>query len=204
MYANILNSFYFVPPVYFNKTKSSAKYVADQTIYVYTDPDRNDYLHDKAMQQVILCLREVEEQKLEEMFLLTQFSFDDYLNNTCHDYEEHRLPMPDGVEDFEKDFEYFHFLIIHRHKGVLVGMVYVANETPAEGMFQRNKQKRKPVNVSQHIKRLREACRVVKHLMSDQPDFPEIRKVFILFNATCLMENRSDDFIQVYYLSIAY
>lgn len=70
MYPNILETLYFVPPVYFNKTEGSVQYVADQTVYVYTRPDRQNAIHDQAMQYLILCLRHVGEQKPEEMFVL--------------------------------------------------------------------------------------------------------------------------------------
>ncbi|XP_025113586.1 uncharacterized protein LOC112575780 isoform X2 [Pomacea canaliculata] len=189
MYPNILETLYFVPPVYFNKTEGSVQYVADQTVYVYTRPDRQNAIHDQAMQYLILCLRQVGEQKPEEMFVLTQFSFDDYLNNPCHDYEENLLPMPAGI-DYNRDIVCFHFIIIHRHKGVLIGMVEVVNETCDESQFKSQKQDEIMAEVPHDIVRLEEACRVFKHLMSDQREFLEIRKVLILFNFIGSKEGR--------------
>lgn len=125
MYPHMQEGCYFVPPVYLNKLRYKTQSVAGQVVYIPDPPDPSDESRDRAMQHVIHSLRDMADTQHEHMFVLTQFQYEDYLNNPGRGYRKHRLPVPTGLKEKNKykDIGCFDFLIIHRHHGVLVGVV---------------------------------------------------------------------------------
>lgn len=121
---------YFVPPVYLNKLRYKTQSVAGQVVYIPDPPDPSDESRDRTMQHVIHSLHDMADSQHEHMFVLTQFQYEDYLNNPGRDYRKHRLPVPTGLKEKNKykDIGCFDFLIIHRHYGVLVGVVKDVDE----------------------------------------------------------------------------
>ncbi|XP_025112575.1 uncharacterized protein LOC112575157 [Pomacea canaliculata] len=130
MYPNMQEGCYFVPPVYLNKLRYKTQSVAGQLVYIPDPPDPSDESRARAMQHVIHSLRDMADSQHEHMFVLTQFQYEDYLNNPGRDYRKHRLPVPTGLKEKNKykDIGCFDFLIIHRHHGVLVGVVKDVDE----------------------------------------------------------------------------
>lgn len=179
MYPNILDAFYFVPPVYFNKIKYTKQSVADQDVYIPDLPDRNDVRHDLAMRHVLHCLRHVAERGQEKMFVLTQFEYKDYLNNVSNDYKDHTLPVLPSLPQEADDTGSFDFLIIHRRHGVIAGVVKVLTDQEENGDVGTSN----VVNeVSSALLKFEKTCDIVFHLMSDQPQGLKIRQLLVLFN----------------------
>lgn len=87
MYPRKSRSFYFVPPVYFNRHGYEKKSGDNnEDIYVPKETDENIVKHDRAMQHFLHCLRQMAEQGNEAMFVLTQFKYEDYLTNVNTEY----------------------------------------------------------------------------------------------------------------------
>ncbi|PVD21797.1 hypothetical protein C0Q70_17598 [Pomacea canaliculata] len=110
MYPKMHEAFYFVPPIYFNKTLYKKETVAGEEVYIPQKSSPGDISHDRAMQHVLNCLRQIAEQGQEQMFVLTQFQYRDYLPN---------LP---------EDAKCFDFLIVHRKHGVVIGVVKAVSD----------------------------------------------------------------------------
>lgn len=180
MFPNILNTFYFVPPVYFNKIQYKKKFVADEVIYVLDPHDPPDFKQDQAMQHVLHCLRHMAEQRQEQMFVLTQFRYEDYLNSPGSKYSKHKLPVPAGLKEVDKRTKCFDLLIFHRSLGISVAVV-----KPVSGDDHDGKEKLASLvelELSEAIQQLTMANRMLKHLMSDQDGDPIIRHAVIMPN----------------------
>lgn len=181
MYPNILDAFFFVPPVYFNKIKyNREQYLANQEVYIPDLPDRNEVRHDLAMRHVLHCLRHLAERGKEKMFVLTQFEYKDYLNNVSRDFEGHTLPFLSSLPQETEDTGSFDFLIIHRRHGVFAGVVKVLpDQEENEGDVGTSS----VVNeVSSALLKFQKTCDNVSYLMSDQHQGLEIRQLLVLFN----------------------
>ncbi|XP_025113445.1 uncharacterized protein LOC112575681 [Pomacea canaliculata] len=187
MYPNMMNECYFVPPVHFNKTRYSQKSVADKVFYVPHPPDLKDILYDRAMQHVIHCLRHMAEQYQEQMFVLTQFSYDDYLRCPSPDYTGHRLPVPSGLTGGTRDQDIgcFDVLIIHRLHGVVVGVVKTVSEN--NDGSEDGEQRTEELLISEVYEGLRQLQRaesMIRHLMSDKSPISVVRLSLMLPNIT--------------------
>ncbi|PVD21799.1 hypothetical protein C0Q70_17600 [Pomacea canaliculata] len=141
--------------------------------------------HDKAMQHVLHCLHHMADQEKDKMFVLTQFNYDDYLNNTGIDYQHHGLPVPSGVIDDDDDVACVDFVIVHREHGVLVGVVKaVSDKVEDSDDGQQDEGGCIVTAVTEAVQQLQKAKRVIQHVMSDQIEFPTVRQTLILPNLT--------------------
>lgn len=177
MYPKILQSFYFVPPVYFNRGQYQKQCLAGHDVYVPDPPDPSDVRHDQAMQRVLHCLRRMAEQHEEQMFVLTQFKYEDYLNSPIHRYKRNPYPMPSSLKGEDKSVGCFDILIVHRYQGVLI---LVVKDVESQGVEQDEKVFEK---LTKGLKQLKLANRMVKHLLQDLPKIPKIQQAMILPNS---------------------
>ncbi|XP_025113098.1 uncharacterized protein LOC112575439 isoform X2 [Pomacea canaliculata] len=185
MFRDMLNGCYFVPPIYFNKTRYKTETVAGQVVYIPDPPDPSDVLYNQVMQKALLCLRRIVKTKQQRMFVLTNFNYDDYLNNPGHNFITHGLPVPAGLKKQEGDNEIgcFDFLIIHRQYGVVVGVVKtVSDKNETDHLM--------VTEVSEAILQLTKASRMIKHLMSDQNRPLKVRQTLLLPNIESTTLNR--------------
>ncbi|XP_025113588.1 uncharacterized protein LOC112575781 isoform X1 [Pomacea canaliculata] len=180
MYQNILDTFYFVPPVYFNKVKYTKQSVANQEVYNPDLPDSNEVRHDLAMRHVLHCLRHVAERGQEKMFVLTQFEYKDYLNNVSNDYKDHTLPVVTSLQQEDENSASVDFLIIHRRHGVFAGVVKVLTDQEENGGDVGTSDV--VDEVSNALLKFQKTCDVVSHLMSDQHEGLKIRQLLVVFN----------------------
>ncbi|XP_025111787.1 uncharacterized protein LOC112574757 isoform X2 [Pomacea canaliculata] len=181
MYPNMLNGCYFVPPIYFNKTRYKKQFVADQVVYVPEKSEQREVRHDLAVQQVMSCLNHLTQHRKEEMFVLTQFQYSDYLSSPGDKYEKHSLPVPEEEDDSVGSFD---FLIVHRQYGVLVGVVKAVQEEDVENS--KHELQRNDISiieeVQEAVKQLIKANDTIRHLMGDHENFPKVRQTLILPN----------------------
>lgn len=205
---NAENAFYFVPPNFFNKTQCKTERIADDVIYVHEPPDPSEVRHDQAMQHVLHCLRHMAEHSNEQMFVLTQFKYEDYLNSPDPAFKKHRLPLPAGLNKKDRTIGCFDILIIHRVHGVVVAVVKCVNEkeedsrdnkrrttaenqdSDAETQNRENPDRDQRTEnfivkeVSEAIQELKKAERMIRHLMSDQDNSLSVQPTLILPNVT--------------------
>ncbi|XP_025113300.1 uncharacterized protein LOC112575567 [Pomacea canaliculata] len=189
MYPEILDSCHFVPPVYFNKTRYKTYSVADKVVYIPVIPDLKNkqdisiVRHDMAMQHVLHCLHHMADQEQEKMFVLTQFTYSDYLNNPGTDFQQHRLPVPSGVIHKDDDVSCVDFVIVHREHGVLVGVVKaVSDKVEDSDDGQQDEGGSVVTAVTEAVQQLQKVNRVIRHVMSDQLQCPTVRHTLILPN----------------------
>ncbi|XP_025113851.1 uncharacterized protein LOC112575923 [Pomacea canaliculata] len=188
MYPNMLKSFYFVPPLYFNKCRYKPRCVADQVIYVPHSADLSDVSHDQAMQQVLQCLHHMAKQEKEQMFVLTQFQYEDYLNTPGVDFERHCLPLPSSFVDDDKSVACFDLLVVHQTRGILVGVVKAVSDEDQDVQQTTDVVDNKlrlvddfiESQVVEAVKQLKKAVRMINHLMSDHKPFPGIGQTLML------------------------
>ncbi|XP_025113297.1 uncharacterized protein LOC112575566 [Pomacea canaliculata] len=183
MYPDMLESHHFVPSVYFNKIRYKPQSVAGEVAYVPHPCDPSDVQHDRAMQHVLHCLHYMAEKENERMFVLTQFQYDNYLNNPGNKYEQHSLPVPSGLKNVEKQVGCFDLLIVHRVHGVLAGVVKsVGNMENQED--EETTDERIASQVTEAVKQLRKAEKMLKHLMQDVCSLTKVGLTLILPNLT--------------------
>ncbi|XP_025112632.1 uncharacterized protein LOC112575180 [Pomacea canaliculata] len=175
MYPDITGTFYFVPPVYFNRTRYRKKHVTGEVTWVSDTPADNDVRHDRSMQHVIHCLRHLAEHRQEKMFVLTQLTFDAYLNNVGTEYVRHRLPTADSNSSNSVDL-----LIIHQKHGVLVGVVKaVSDDDFRDEVNQQNADEMIILQIKEGLQQLDEAVCMMNNLTSDQKSV-RVRKALML------------------------
>ncbi|XP_025112594.1 uncharacterized protein LOC112575163 isoform X3 [Pomacea canaliculata] len=184
MFPNMLDdACYFVPPIYFNKVRYKTQTVADQIVYIPEPSDPTDVEHDKAMRQFLNCFYYIPKTKDEEMFVLTQFNYEDYLNNPGADFSEHCLPVPKQKKD--KNIRCFDILIIHRYYGLVVGVLKTVSEYDAQTNGDELQIEHLIANdVSAAIQQLNKASGILHHLMKDLKGTPPVRRFLILPNIT--------------------
>ncbi|XP_025112612.1 uncharacterized protein LOC112575170 isoform X2 [Pomacea canaliculata] len=184
MYPDMLDSCYFVPPVYFNKIRCETQPIADQVVYVPQPSDLSDVRHDRAMQHVLHCLRHMAEHYKEDMFVLSQFKYEDYLNNPGNSFLNHRLPVPGGFKD-KTNVGCFDILIIHRRLGVLVGVVKSLSDKDDGSEDSEEKIDDMLVSeVCEAVAQVKYANSMMGHLMSDQTHKPAVQMTLMFPNVT--------------------
>lgn len=190
MYPDIPTKCYFVPPAYFNKTRFKEDTEAGEVVYVPCSTKNNEtedreYVnvlrHDQAMQHFLHCLHGLAESEHEQMLVLTQFQYGDYLKDQSDAYMNHSLPMPSDLKDVN-GAGCFDFLIVHRQHGVMVGVVKAVSADGAESQVSEQKSCEIINEVEVAVGQLEKARHMIKHLMSDQQKFPEICGTLILPN----------------------
>ncbi|XP_025113626.1 uncharacterized protein LOC112575812 [Pomacea canaliculata] len=193
MYPDMLSTYYFVPPVYFNKIRYKTQSIGDEAVYVPDLLDPSEAKHDRAMQHVLYCLRHMAEQQ-QQMFVLTQFRYENYLSNPGNDNAKHRLPVPSGLKGADKRTKCFDLLIFHRNLGVMVAVVKpVVGEVTESPEDQQKLTSLVVTEVSDAIQQLKKADLMLKHLMSDREKLPTIRGTIILPNLAKPLLQRAID-----------
>ncbi|XP_025112301.1 uncharacterized protein LOC112575026 isoform X2 [Pomacea canaliculata] len=181
MYPDILTACYFVPSLYINRnTYENDKVAGEKVVVIKPTPD-DTLRHDHAIQHVLNCLRHLADRDQQAMFVLSQFTCDDYLASVDEQFSHHKLPMPSDLTRRDTDYENFDVLIVHRHYGVVVVVVKASVCTADMGVEIRDNE-RVVQDLHEAVKQLDGAERMLKHLMADvRPDIA-IRKTLMLPN----------------------
>ncbi|XP_025112297.1 uncharacterized protein LOC112575023 isoform X4 [Pomacea canaliculata] len=181
MYPDILTACYFVPSLYINRNKYTKDEVAGEKVVVMEAAPDDTLRHDHAIQHVLKCLRHLVDTDQQAMFVLSQFTCDDYLASVDEQFAQHKLPMPSDLIRRDKDYENFDVLIVHRQYGVVVVVVKASVCTADMGVEIRDNE-RVVQDLREAVKQLDGAERMLKHLMADvRPDIA-IRKTLMLPN----------------------
>ncbi|XP_025112302.1 uncharacterized protein LOC112575028 isoform X1 [Pomacea canaliculata] len=181
MYPDILTASYFVPSVYLNRNTYENDEVAGEKVVVMEAKSDETLRHDHAIQHVLNCLRHLADRDQQAMFVLSQFTCDDYLASVDEQFAHHKLPMPSDLTRRDKDYENFDVLVVHRQYGVVVVVVKASVCTADMGVEIRDNE-RVVQDLREAVKQLDGAERMLKHLMADvKPDIA-IRKTLMLPN----------------------
>ncbi|KAK7094322.1 hypothetical protein V1264_007962 [Littorina saxatilis] len=143
----------------------------------------SDLRDDFAQNHVMLNLQELGKSRHEAMFILSQLSFGNYLNQPAYAAAAAQLPRPSQLDtkktkysDGEADF-----VLIHRQHGILIG------ELKSVGKSQACSQNPQPPadadvakRVTKAVKQLDRSETVVKHLVSDVAPGLTVRKTLFL------------------------
>lgn len=113
------------------------------------------------------------------MFVITQFSYDNYLTSLNQEFFEHKLPKLPKSREKDKRYGNFDVLIVHRKHGVLVGVVKACGETEDE-----NGKSKIIVELEKGCKQLDDAEIMFQHLISDQKHKICVHKLLILPDIT--------------------
>ncbi|XP_025112298.1 uncharacterized protein LOC112575024 [Pomacea canaliculata] len=178
---DILTACYFVPSLYLNRNTYENYKVAGEEVVVMEAKSDDTLRHDHAIQHVLNCLRHLADTDQQAMFVLSQFTCDDYLASVDEQFAHHSLPMPSDLTRRDTDYENFDVLIVHRQYGVVVVVVKASVCTADMGVEIRDNE-RVVQDLREAVKQLDGAERMLKHLMADvRPDTP-IRKTLMLPN----------------------
>ncbi|XP_025113560.1 uncharacterized protein LOC112575762 isoform X2 [Pomacea canaliculata] len=178
---------YVVPPLYFNDNTYELTTFAGEDVYVTIPPDQQTVKHDMAMGRVLKNLNLLAIFESEVMFVISQFDYNKYLANPTDEFADHSLPMPGELRKSDKHYGDFDILIIHRHHGLVVGVVKTCsggcenNEVEVKDTLQTVVEELK-----QGCKQLDEAEKMLQHLLSDritnQNQQMQVQKLLILPN----------------------
>lgn len=165
MYPRMHETFYFVPPIYFNKTRYRKETVAGEEVYIPENSASGDIRYDRAMQHVFNCLRIIAERGQEQMFVLTQFQYRDYLPN------------------IREDAKCFDFLIVHRKHGVVIGVVKaVSDRTDKTKEDEQTTDTVILTELAEAVQQLNYADQMMRELVSAHKKTPKICKAVMLPN----------------------
>ncbi|XP_025112309.1 uncharacterized protein LOC112575030 isoform X2 [Pomacea canaliculata] len=181
MYPDILTACYFVPSLYINRNTYTKAEVAGEKVVVMEPAPDDTLRHDHAIQHVLKCLRHLADTDQQAMFVLSQFTCDDYLASVDEQFAHHKLPMPSDLTRRDKDYENFDVLIVHRQYGVVVVVVKASVCTADMGVEIRDNE-RVVQDLREAVKQLDGAERMLKHLMADVRSGIAIRKTLMLPN----------------------
>ncbi|XP_025112299.1 uncharacterized protein LOC112575025 [Pomacea canaliculata] len=181
MYPDILTACYFVPSLYINRNTYTKVEVAGEKVVVMEAAPDDTLRHDHAIQHVLNCLRHLADRDQQAMFVLSQFTCDDYLASVDEQFAHHKLPMPSDLTRRDKDYENFDVLIVHRQYGVVVVVVKASVCTADMGVEIRDNE-RVVQDLREAVKQLDGAERMLKHLMADVRPDTTIRKTLMLPN----------------------
>ncbi|KAK7094315.1 uncharacterized protein [Littorina saxatilis] len=143
----------------------------------------SDLRDDFAQNHVMINLQELGNSRHEVMFILSQLSFGNYLNQPAYAAATAQLPRPSQLDtkktkysDGEADF-----VLIHRQHGILIG------ELKSVGKSQACSQNPQPPadadvakRVTKAVKQLDRSETVVRHLVSDVSPGMTVRKALFL------------------------
>ncbi|XP_070208129.1 uncharacterized protein [Littorina saxatilis] len=143
----------------------------------------SDSRYDFAQNHVMFNLQKLGDSCHEAMFILSQLSFGNYLNQPAFAAAAAQLPRPSQLDtkkikysDGETDF-----VLIHRRHGILVGELKSVGKSQACG---KNPQPPADVNVAKRVikavKQLDRSETVVRHLVSDVSPGMTVRKTLFL------------------------
>ncbi|PVD21808.1 hypothetical protein C0Q70_17610 [Pomacea canaliculata] len=166
MYPDILTACYFVPSLYINRNMYRNDEVAGEKVVVMEAAPDDTLRHDHAIQHVLNCLRHLADRDQQAMFVLSQFTCDDYLASVDEQFAHHKLPMPSDLRRRDKNYENFDVLIVHRQYGVVV-VVVKASVCTADIRVEIKDFRRVVQDLRKAVKQLDGAERMLKHLMAD-------------------------------------
>ncbi|KAK7094327.1 hypothetical protein V1264_007967 [Littorina saxatilis] len=143
----------------------------------------SDFRDDFAQNHVMVNLQELGNSRHEAMFILSQLSFGNYLNQHAYAAAAAQLPRPSDLDtqqtkysDGEADF-----VLIHRQHGILIG------ELKSVGRYQVDVNNPQPPadadvakRVTKAVEQLDRSERVVRHLVSDVAPALTVRKTLFL------------------------
>nr|KAG5688058.1 hypothetical protein BaRGS_017812 [Batillaria attramentaria] len=135
------------------------------------------YIHDDSAQQHVLhCLQELGHRQKEVMFVLSQLSYDNYLNKPSYAAAVKLLNR-----SLDLDTEYrrgdFDVIVVHRHYGILAGEIKtVGKQQPLYTTSQEKADADIAKRVEGAVKQLEKSEKVVKHIVEDfAPGILEVR-----------------------------
>ncbi|XP_025113463.1 uncharacterized protein LOC112575699 [Pomacea canaliculata] len=176
---------YVVPSLYINTNTYEVKTFAGEDVYITRPPDDEQTVkHDMAMGRVLTSLHLLAKHGNEVMFVISQFDYDKYLANPRKEFTNHNLPRPGELRKSDKHYGDFDILIIHRHHGLVVGVVKTCSgestqkvEEPTDMVIE---------ELLQGCTQLDEAEKMLHHLLSDpmsnQNQQMQVQKLLILPN----------------------
>ncbi|KAK7094313.1 uncharacterized protein [Littorina saxatilis] len=171
------------PPAAFSPSQYSLLTQESQPQAVPGHVQESDLRDDFAQNHVMVNLQELGNSRHEAMFILSQLSFGNYLNQHAYAAAAAQLPRPSDLDtqqtkysDGEADF-----VLIHRQHGILIG------ELKSVGMSQAFAQNPQPPadadvakRVTKAVKQLDKSETVVRHLVSDVAPGMTVRKTLLL------------------------
>ncbi|KAK7094336.1 hypothetical protein V1264_007976 [Littorina saxatilis] len=175
-----------VPPVSQRPVPPSRYSLWTQESQPQAIPDRvqeSDFRDDFAQNHVMVNLQELGNHRHEVMFILSQLSFGNYLNQPAYAAATAQLPRPSQLDtkktkysDGEADF-----VLIHRQHGILIGELKSVGKSPAGAQ---NPQPPADADVAKRVtkavKQLDRSETVVRHLVSDVAPGLTVRKTLFL------------------------
>ncbi|XP_025113857.1 uncharacterized protein LOC112575928 isoform X2 [Pomacea canaliculata] len=177
MFPDIMTGCFFVPPVYFNTTRYTTTKVGDQVVNIPQSSDARAVTHDKNVQRVLYCLRHWADHSRENMFVVTQLEYEDYLNGD-DTFTGHTLPKATDLDKKNKTIKCFDLMIIHRQHGVVLGVV-VDVDLADDSRGDEEDDTTILCCLSDAIQQLKKAEDIVSHVMSDLSQCLPVRKTLI-------------------------
>ncbi|XP_025112058.1 uncharacterized protein LOC112574909 isoform X1 [Pomacea canaliculata] len=190
---------YVLPSLYINNNSYELNTFAGEVVYITRLPDQQTVKHDMAMGRVLTCFRLLANLESEVMFVISQFDYDKYLANPRKEFTDHNLPKPSKLRKSDKHYGDFDILIIHRHHGLVVGVVKTCSVESTQGVGDTTDMVVE--ELKQGCTQLDEAEKMLQHLLSDlisnQNQQMKFQKILILPNlseerlGTVLKENQN-------------
>ena len=157
-------------------TQESPQHASSKPSFAQSNTVQEDF----AQNHVLVNLQELGRHRREPMFILSQFSFDDYLKRSARLPGGEELPRSSDLEISYRRGD-FDVLVIHRHYGILVG------ELKSVGWYEAavsRSQAETDADVARRLEKavvqLEKSERVMKHLLSDVVQTLTVRKTLIL------------------------
>ncbi|KAK7092698.1 uncharacterized protein [Littorina saxatilis] len=154
---------------------------------VPTRVSESDFTDDFAQNHVMLNLQELASSRHEVMFILSQFSFGDYLNQPAYSAAAAQLPRPSQLDTKQTKYSdgEVDFLLIHRQHGILIGELKSVGSSQA-GVNKTQAQADADVakRVQRAVKQLDRSETVVTHLVNDVAPGLTVRKTLFLPNVS--------------------
>ncbi|XP_070208117.1 uncharacterized protein [Littorina saxatilis] len=153
----------------------------------------SDFRDDFAQNHVMVNLQELGNSRHEAMFILSQLSFGNYLNQSAFAAAAAQFPQPLQLDT--KITKYSHgeadFLLIHRQHGILIGELKSVGKTEA---CAQNPQPPADADVAMRVtkavKQLDRSETVVRHLVKDVAPGLTVRKTLFLPYVSCAQLQR--------------
>ncbi|XP_025111735.1 uncharacterized protein LOC112574722 [Pomacea canaliculata] len=144
----------------------------------------SDVRADKAMQRVLVCLDKMAAEKREIMFVLSQFTFGQYLGEPCYAPAAASMPLAQTLPKASTNDKQgsFDVLVIHRHYGFVVCDVRAIGDSLNMSMSQLDIEIRNKLRNA--ISKLDKAEAMLSHLVSDIAPGLRITKTIAVPNLT--------------------
>ncbi|XP_070212143.1 uncharacterized protein [Littorina saxatilis] len=158
---------------------------------------KSDLQDDLAQTHVMLNLQKIATIHKEVMFILSQLSFGNYLNQPAYAAAAAELPRPSQIDT--KKIKYSHgeadFVLIHHYNGILIGELKSIGRNQADV---NNPQPPADADVAKRVtkavKQLDRSETVVRHLVSDvAPDLTVRKTIFLPYVSTKQLQRVLDN-----------